>query len=219
MKFVKVTIDGKEYYRKVDETSDADARCDEGEFIEAEIEQGEEPTGGEKFWRDTQEFFGKVGTGAREFGEKIASGAKDIGDKIKCGTEKMFSKDRSRDPDSMEAKLLKLLPYMSAEDAHKVAERIMANDDAMKNLEIHTVMPFLTSDDCDALFVRTLELGKACDLSACISYVSAECVADVVDAYIEGKYPKLDIDLLYPHLADAEIKKLFYHIIGAESAE
>jgi hypothetical protein len=41
-------------------------------------------------------------------------------------------------------------------------------------------------------------------------------LSDVIDGYIDGKYPKLDVDSLYPFLADEEIKKLFYHIIGAE---
>ena len=219
MKFVKVTIDGKEYYRKVDDNEEIGTDAAEeqnGEFVDAEIEQGEEPTGSEKFWRDTQEFFEKVGTGAREFGEKIAAGAKDLGDKIKNGTERVFAKDRSRDPDSTEAKLLRLLPYMSKEEAHKVAEKLMANDESLKNLDVPTVMPFLTVDDCDAIFVKAIELGRALDLAACVPYISAACLSNVIDGYIAGKYPKLDVDSLYPFLADEEIKKLFYHIIGAE---
>lgn len=219
MKFVKVTIDGKEYYRKVedDETQvGAAPDAEDGEFIDAEIEQGEEPTGSEKFWRDTQEFFEKVGTGAREFGEKIAAGAKDLGDKIKNGTERVFTKDKSRDPNSTEAKLLRLLPYMSKEEAHKVAEKLLANDETLKKLDVPTVMPFLTVDDCDAIFVKAIELGRELDLAACVPYVSTSCITGVIDAYIEGKYPELDVDSLYPFLADEEIKKLFYHIIGAE---
>ena len=220
MKFVKVTIDGKEYYRRVDdtETDEREGTCD-GEYVDAEIEQGEEPTGSEKFWRDTQEFFEKVGTGAREFGEKIAAGAKDLGDKIKSGTERVFAKDKSFDPNSTEAKLLRLLPYMSAEEAHKVAEKLLENDATLKTLDVPTVMPFFTSDDCDRVFVKIIELGRECDLAACMQYVSASCLSKIVDDYIAGKYPELDIDSLYPFLADSEIKKLFYHIIGAEKAE
>ena len=224
MKFVKVIIDGKEYYRRVDEADEAvgkseeDGSC-EAEYVDAEIEQGEEPTGSERFWRDTQEFFEKVGTGAREFGEKIAAGAKDIGDRIKNGTERLFTKDKSRDPESVEARLLRLLPYMSAEEAHKVAQKLMENDEALKTLDVATVMPFLSADDCDKLFVRIIELERDCDLAACTSYVSAECLSSVVDGYIEGEYPNLTIDSLYPFLADEEIKKLFYHIIGAGKNE
>jgi hypothetical protein len=214
MKFVKVIIDGKEYYRMVDDENTVEETTGEPEFVDADIEQGEEPTGGEKFLRDTQEFFEKVGTGAKEFGEKIVAGAKDLGERIKNGTERLFAKDKSLDPNSTEAKLLRLLPYMSAEEAHKVCEKILANDTSFKNLDMATVMPFLSAEDCDALFVKAIETDKKCDLATATPYVSAKCLAGVVDAYIDGKYPSLDIDSLYPFLADTEIKKIFYHIIG-----
>ncbi len=215
MKFVKVIIDGKEYYRRVDDEPVQNEKTDEeSEIVDAEIEQGEEPSGSEKFIRDTQEFFEKVGNGAKEFGEKIVAGAKDLGDKIKTGTERLFNKDKSMDPNSVEAKLLRLLPYMSKEEAHKVCERLLENDNNLDNLELSSIMPFLSSADCDALFVRYIELGKKCDLSSAIPYVSIQCISSVVDGYIAGKYPTLDIDSLYPFLGDDEIKKLFYHIIN-----
>lgn len=214
MKFVKVIIDGKEYYRMVDEENEKTESVDETEYVDADIEDGEEPTGGEKFLRDTQEFFEKVGAGAKEFGEKIVAGAKDLGERIKTGTERLFAKDKSVDPNSTEAKLLRLLPYMSAEEAHKVCEKLLANDESLKKLDMATVMPFLSSEDCDALFIKAIEIEKDCDLAAATTYVSKKCLADVVDGYIEGKYPSLDIDSLYPFLADEEIKKIFYHIIG-----
>lgn len=217
MKFVKVIIDGKEYYRRVDDENTTEETAGETEFVDADIEQGEEPTGGEKFLRDTQEFFEKVGVGAKEFGEKIVAGAKDLGGRIKTGTERLFAKDKSLDPNSTEAKLLRLLPYMSREEAHKVCEKILANDASFKNLDMATVMPFLSSEDCDALFVRAVETDKDCDLATAVPYVSPKCLAGIVDGYIDGKYTGLDIDSLYPFLADEEIKKIFYHIIGGEN--
>lgn len=214
MKFVKVIIDGKEYYRMVDDENTSAESKEEKEYVDADIEQGEEPKCGEKFLRDTQEFFEKVGSGAKEFGEKIVAGAKDLGERIKSGTERLFAKDKTLDPNSTEAKLLRLLPYMSAEEAHKVCEKILANDASFKKLDMSTVMPFLSAEDCDTLFVKAIETDKDCDLATATPYVSAKCLSEVVDAYINGKYPSLDIDSLYPFLADAEIKKLFYHIIG-----
>ena len=214
MKFVKVIIDGKESYRRVDETENTEASDTDPEIIDVEIEQDEIPTGGEKFLRDTQEFFERVGAGAREFGEKIVAGARDLGERIKTGTERLFTRDKSEDPESVEAKLLRLLPYMSPKEAHKVCEKLLENDETLKNLEISTIMPFLSAEDCDKVFVKCIEIKKDCDLTTAVPYVSIGCLSRVVDDYIDGKYPDLDIDSLYPFLGDEEIKKIFYHIIG-----
>ena len=221
MKFIKVIIDGKEYYQRIDDAEEIIIEEDEGEkpepeVVDAKIEDGEEPTAGEKFKRDTQEFFEKVGNGAKDLGQKIADGAKALGAKIKEGTERLFNKDKSLDPNSTEAKLLRLLPYMSKEDAHGVCEKLLANDEALKNLDIATVMPFISGEDCDAIFVKCVRLGnKKYDLAKAIPYISKDCLSGIVDGYIKGEYPNLDIDSLYPFLSDADIKKIFYHIVGA----
>ncbi|MBQ9071320.1 MAG: hypothetical protein IJY23_08255 [Clostridia bacterium] len=234
MKFVKVIIDGKEYYQKIEEKDIIDesevenkkSKENEPEIIDAEIENAEELSGSEKFKKDTQEFFEKVGNGAKDLGarivdgaknlgEKISVGAKDLGAKIKEGTERLFNKDKSIDPDSTEAKLLRLLPYMSKKDAHSVCEKLLANDETLKNLDIATIMPFLDKEDCDAIFVKCVEVNNTnYDLATAIPFVSAKCLSRVVDNYIAGEYPELDIDSLYPFLSDADIKRIFYHIIG-----
>jgi hypothetical protein len=41
----------------------------------------------------------------------------------------------------------------------------------------------------------------------------------IVDNYIDGKYPDLVIDDLYPFLCDADIKRIFYHILGEATGE
>ncbi len=238
MKFIKVIIDGKEYYSKVDEgTEDAakatDSGCgnaaDEGEIVDAEIGESTEPTGAEKLRRDTEEFFDKMGTGAREFGERFAAGAREFGDKftagareltekIKSGTERLFSKDKTNDPSSMQAKLLKILPYMSGEEAHNICEKLLADDKTLSELDISTVMPFLSDSDCDAVFMRSIELGREEeDLKAALPYVSEACATKIVDGYIAGNYPNMNIDAFYPFLSDANVKKIFYHIIEENS--
>ena len=237
MKFIKVIIDGKEYYQMVDDKAgeiEVDAPNDsipdsEPEVIDAKIDNGEELKGGEKFKRDADEFFKKIGSGARVAGEKLVSGVKDLGGKInlgakdinrkfKEGTERLFNKDKSTDPDSTEAKLLKLLPYMSKREAHELCEKLMENDESLKKLNISTIMPFISSDDCDAIFVRSIELNnRNTDLGSAVPFVSKRCLEKMVDDYIDGRYPQLDIDELYPFLADAEIKKLFYYILDSEN--
>lgn len=219
MKFIKVIIDGKEYYQRIDDAEEIiieeeKSEKPEPEVVDAEIEDGEEPTAGEKFKRDTQEFFEKVGNGAKDLGQKIADGAKALGAKIKEGTERLFNKDKSTDPESTEAKLLRLLPYMSKEDTHEVCLKLLENKDFLAGVNISSVMPFLSAADCDAIFERCIEINnKNYDLATAIPYVSVECLSRIVDNYIAGKYPELVIDDLYPFLGDAEIKRIFYHII------
>ena len=54
MKFIKVTIDGKEYYERIDDDATVGDKTQEPEVIDAEIEDGEELSGTEKFMRDTE---------------------------------------------------------------------------------------------------------------------------------------------------------------------
>lgn len=222
-------IDGKEFYQRVDtEESLKTEKSGDAEYIEGEIKDAEEVSGEEKFSRDAHEFFEKVGEGAKnigskiadgakDLGRKIAGGAKDLGKKIKEGTDSLFGRDKSIDPNSTEAKLLKLLPYMNKDETHEVFEKIMAKDETLAAVDIATVMPFLTADDCDALFIRCIELGNEnYDIAKAIPFVSEECLAKAVSGYISGEYDKLTIEKLYPFLPDKEIKRLFYHIISED---
>jgi hypothetical protein len=230
MKFTKVVINGKEYYEKVEDKCDrfTDKNDFEPEIIDVEIEDTKENSDSAKYKKQRDEFFDKVSSGAKDFGEKfvagakglgekISVGAKDLGNKIKSGTERLFNKDKTTDPESTEAKLLKLLPYMSKKEAHKVAEMLLTNDEMLRTINISAVMPFLSADDCDAIFTRCIELGNTeYDLATAIPYVRSSCLSDIVDDYIDGKYPDLVIDDLYPFLSDSDIKHLFYHIIETD---
>ena len=232
MIFKKVVIDGKEYYQRVDSLEENNApEVPENAEVEEELIEGEitdaPDDNRDSLTRDAQEFFDKLGEGAKNIGTKIADGAKDIGrkladgakdlgKKIKEGTESLFGRDKSLDPDSTEARLLRLLPYMEKSQTHEVVEKIMANDSAVISLDIATIMPFIESEDCDALFVRCIELGNdSYDIAKAMPFVSKECLEGVVSGYIEGRYDKLEIDTLYPFLPDDQIKRIFYHILSS----
>ena len=232
MKLEKVIIDGKEYYREIkdeqivvdDLTTEVTAENEpETENLN---ETEEEYTEDKKEKRDAQIFFEKVGKGARDVGVKIFDGAKkignritvgakDLGVKMKEGTERLFNRDKSDNPNSTEAKLLRLLPYMSEEDAHELCKKLLASDEMLKKINVAEIMPFASKEDCDALFLKCIVLtdGKS-DIAKAVPYVSKTCLSLVVDDYISGRYPDLDMDALYPFLSDEEIKKIFYHIIG-----
>ena len=230
MKFVKVVIDGKEYYKMLEEKDTAgvgESESGEGEIIDADIENNEagaKQNGTAEFFAKmksgAEELGAKIADGARDIGAKIASGAKDLGEKVKSGTknlgERLFGKDKTFDPESKEAKLLRLLPYMSKKEAHKVCEQFIEDDEVVRKLSLPVIMPFLDTSDCDALFIKCLDSDIEMDLPAVTAFVSKDCLSAVVDDYIAGKYPELDIDELYPCLSDADIKRLFYHIINSE---
>ena len=222
MKLEKVIIDGKEYYREIKDEEIMEVI----DVEEAEDIYDADSKSDKKEKRDVQIFFEKMGKGAKDVGVKmfdgakrignrITDGARDIGAKMKEGTERLFNRDRSVDPNSTEAKLLRLLPYMSEEDAHEFCKKIIASDEMVKKVDVADIMPFVSKEDCDALFLKCIIVsdGKS-DIAKAVPYVSKTCLAVVVDDYINGKYPDLDMDSLYPFLSDEEIKKIFYHIIS-----
>ena len=223
MKFVKVIVDGKELYRLENEDVETGFTVDGSEYVEVEIEDAQEKSGG-----DAKKFFIRLGEGIKVFGTrltrevkgayvKIADGAKELGGRIKDGTEKIFGRDKGFDPNSTEARLLKILPYMSKEDTHGVCERLLENDASLASLDLATIMPFLCAEDCDALFERAVALGNTSyDLPKAMPFVSEECKTRIVDKYISGEYAQLYIDTLYPYFSDSDIKRLFYHILGSK---
>ena len=157
----------------------------------------------------------KVKDGAKATGERIASDMKSAGQKIKEGAERLFAKDRSLDPDSKEAKLIKLLPYMSRSEAHDAVMRFLENDSALMRIDLSAVLPFISGEDCNALFLKCIELGKRnIDIATVMQFVDPSVLSGVVDGFLEGKYPKLDIDEFYPFLEDKDIKRIFDHIVG-----
>lgn len=240
MKFRKIVIDGKEYYERIDDSTAAPELT--GEIIDCEVEDAscdakDSASGSEKFKEDAKEFIEKLNSGAKDLGEKITAGAKDIGEKISAGakdlgekivrgtkdithrvkveSERLFrKKDQTRDPNSKEARLLRLLPYMSHKEIHELCEKILADDETLKSIDISTILPFLSQDDCDTIFKKCINLGKVDE--SVYAYVSKKCLSEIVDGYIQGNHPSLDIDALYPFLADADIKRIFYHILNSE---
>ena len=91
----------------------------------------------------------------------------------------------------------------------------MADEKMLAELEIASIMPSLATEDCDALFMRALDVGMDEDLLVpAVKYISDGCATALTDGYISGKYSMLNMDKFYPHLSDENIKKLFYHILG-----
>ena len=217
MKFVKTVIDGKEYYRMLDkdEKINEEMSKNAGEtIVEGEVVDGD-ADGEVNYTEKLNEILSEASDNMRELGGKLWGGAKDLGKKVKEGTERIFTKDKSTDPASAEARLIRLLPYMDAASVHEIAEKLIKNDSTMKNIDIASILPFFTVADCDALFLSSVLAGNdGFEPEKVMPYVSAECLGRVVDNYIAGKCPNLDIDSLYPYLSNGDIKRIFYHIIN-----
>ena len=112
-------------------------------------------------------------------------------------------------------KLLRMLPFLDEEDIHALVDKILASDKAVEGLDLAAMMPFLEEEDCDRLFLRSLESGGEVTMNI-VPFVSESCLGNVIDAYIGGKYPNLDVDELYPFLDSTSLKKLLQHELSKE---
>ena len=203
MKFVKVRFFGKEYYKAVGDDYKKD------DFIELQPPaDNESDTVGR-----TKEFLGRVSDSVKGFTNKVASSVKELGNKAKAGT--LFQKE-----ETTEEKLLSLLPYMDTKSRSEVCERLLEGDEALCKIDLGAFLPFFSKDDCDALFVAAIRSGNIrYKMESVAPYVSKKCYHELVDRYLAGELAWLDIDTLYPYLSDADIKRIFHHIVNKEQKQ
>ncbi|MBQ8719668.1 MAG: hypothetical protein IJY65_01390 [Clostridia bacterium] len=228
MKFVKVTVDGKEYYEKIENNENiaADATVIEAEFVEkdeknkaeasessetdentASAEEGEAPA---RFGENVKKFCDKLGRDAGVLMNDVVERSKAMFDNVST-----FFNQQSSNPKSKCAKVLKMMPYMDEDDIHEVLEELMNDSDAIRELDVQAMLPFLSAKDCDALFLIAIEAGnKKLVPSEIVPFVSRECLTAVVDGYIDGRYANIDIDTFYPYLSSADVKRIFYHTVS-----
>lgn len=112
--------------------------------------------------------------------------------------------------DKVTNKLVKILPFMDEEDVHEIVDKILNDDPDFVGVNVVAIMPFLEEEDCDKIFLKKLQDNDDVTIEL-INYVSEECLTYLVDAYIGGKFPNLNVDKLYPFLDGDDVKKLFYH--------
>lgn len=116
---------------------------------------------------------------------------------------------------SKTSKLMRMLPFLGEEDLHALMEKILADDKTVQGLDLAAIMPFLEEEDCDRLFLRSLETGGEVTMNI-VPFVSESCLGSVIDAYIGGKYPSLNVDSLYPFLDADSLKKLLQFELSKE---
>lgn len=145
--------------------------------------------------------------GLRDFEDAMSQ----LGETISKGINKakVWMNGNFKGSDKVTNKLVKILPFMDEEDIHEIVDKILNDDPDFKGVNVTAIMPFLDDEDCDKIFLKKLQENDDVALEL-INFVSEDCLTYLVDAYIEGKYPNLDVDKLYPFLDGDDVKKLFY---------
>lgn len=208
MKLRKVTINGKTYYEEIkDDDNVIDPEVVDNRKSQRIKYDSEEDSSSKK---SSETMFSKENL-KRDWNEFVSS-MKGLGTKISKKV-KRTTKDWFQDSPATEDttnRLLKILPYMDKDDIHGIAKRILKNDKEFKDVDYAAIMPFMTRKDCDAIFLKTLKDGDTISIKM-VHFVSPDCLSILVDRYVCGKCPDLDIDALYPFLNSADVKKLFYY--------
>ena len=132
-----------------------------------------------------------------------------LGETIAKGINKAKVWMNNNKNDKVTNRLVKILPFMDEEDVHEIVDKILLDDPDFKGVNVVAIMPFLDDEDCDKIFLKKLQEDDDVALEL-INFVSEECLSYLVDAYINGKYPDLDVDKLYPFLDGDDVKKLFF---------
>ena len=126
------------------------------------------------------------------------------------------------DDDEDEAdRIISLLPFLKDDEIHSMVESMLNDDKGFKDLPLVEMMPFLSDEDCDALFTKAIsgENSDYFDLVALVPFVSENCLTKLVDNYIEGKYPDLEIDDLYPFMSSEDVKRIFEFFLAKRKEE
>jgi hypothetical protein len=121
--------------------------------------------------------------------------------------------NRTNDPQT--AKLLRILPFMDEADIHEVIDKYLHDDPSFAKLNLTALMPFLSKEDCDAVFTKVLVTKELWHFIVSLApFVSDEALSKLVDRYLEGEFPDLNLDNLYPFLNSKDIKRLFHSLMG-----
>ncbi|MGM9858858.1 MAG: hypothetical protein ACI311_06400 [Bacilli bacterium] len=122
-------------------------------------------------------------------------------------------KDTSKNPKTK--KIVSMLPFMDDEDIHELVMGIIENKEEYKDLDLVSIMPFLSTEDCDILFKKALDENLS-NIVSIVPFVSSKALSIFVDEYIDGKYQNVNIEALYPFIDSKDVKKIFKHFMKKE---
>ncbi|HAV19545.1 MAG TPA: hypothetical protein DCX17_00785 [Firmicutes bacterium] len=219
----KIIKDGQEIYVKLTPEEAKEASKNDDEFIHVDEDDDDEDIDEaldeekEEEKEKEKEREGRHGRGSMfEFTQRIKN---DINRSIRPHMRhlgKTFSfTDEDDDPET--SKLMRILPFMDEDDVHEIMQKYLDSDPKFAKLKLPAIMPFLSEADCDEVFKKALttkELERY--ISAIVPFVSEKALSGLVDQYLEGKYPNLNVDRLYPFLNPKDIKRIFHHLMDKE---
>ena len=195
----------------IEEDEDDEDLDEDEEVYEAEAEEDEKSESDEKFFKKLERKINKLGEQIekRINKEEIKATFSQVAD---------FFKDETANPKSKASKIYKMMPYMDEEDLHEVVEKIIDGDEEYKDINVSAIVPFLSTNDCDLLFINAIEKHeKNKVIRKMAPFVSQECLSKFSDEYIKGNYQYVNIDYLYPFMASKDIKKVFKYIISKDN--
>ena len=179
------------------EISEEDDIYDNNEYVEGGYKKDKKNS---SKWTPFEEGMKDFEDAMNQLGETISKG---------INKAKVWMNGNYKGKDKVTNKLVKILPFMDEEDIHEIVDKILNDDPDFKGVNVVAIMPFLDDEDCDKIFLKKLQEDDEVALEL-INFVSQDCLTYLVDAYINGKYPSLDVDKLYPFLDGDDVKKLFY---------
>lgn len=140
---------------------------------------------------------------------------KEFGDMIGDAFKKAFVKDDSHNPNSKTSRLLKILPFLDEAEKSEIVEQILSDSDYFENVKLAPILPFLNQKDCDRIFLHEVEKDSK-QLASIVPFVSQELLSEIVNKYINEEID-INMDMLYPFLTMADIKRLFFFELNQEN--
>lgn len=128
---------------------------------------------------------------------------------------KAFNNIFNKDDNSKSNKLMSALPFMDNEDRLKLVDTIINNPEEYNDINLALIMPFLSTEACDKLFMNLVIENKNGDypLVAIASFVSKSCLSHFVDEYEKGRFQDIKMDFLYPFMDSKDVKRVFNYIL------
>ncbi len=212
----RLVIDGKEIFIPVSKKELKDVNVEDllftdekekNDFIDNIKKEIEVEILSEEESKPKEEFKESIDDKIKRFSEKIEVALDKAVESTTQGVKSMFNSFNKKNKVN---KILSILPFMSEDDIHELVEQIIAQDEQVKDLPLEAVMPFLSSKDCNRIFINALNNNSyKCNLIKMAPFVNEETLDVAVDLYIEGKLDIDKIDQLYPFLSEKSIKKIF----------
>ena len=102
---------------------------------------------------------------------------------------------------------------MSKSDIDDCIDKILNNDESMKNINTCVFLPFASLEKINDIFDAAISGNERIKLSTVIPFVSQEKLSEFVDEYVDGKHQNVNVNILYPFLKSSDVKRIFSYII------